>query len=103
MRQWLLDECSDLTSPALTQLMLFCSCSLLVTKQMLPKLVALLKRCHVFGQESNRWYIILQHSIRDHYMTEGSCLFFGDAKEILSGELDLDMDNVEKLQGLNLR
>jgi hypothetical protein len=65
----------------------FCNAELPVTKQMLPKLLVLLQHCHASGQKSNQLYFNLQKTIQNHYMTEGNCFFFGDSKEILSGEL----------------
>jgi hypothetical protein len=80
------------TTPALAaQLMLFHSSELPVTKQMLPKLIALLQYCHDSDKKANTWFCLLQQAIENHYRTEGNCLLFGDAKEILSGEMDYDM------------
>jgi hypothetical protein len=86
-------------------MMHFCFGNLPATKPMLPKLMALLKWCQKTGQKSNQMYFRVQQSIEYYYYTESNCLFFGDAKEILSGELDYDTeenDNIEKIQGLNL-
>jgi hypothetical protein len=83
--------------------MYFCSTELPATKQMLPKLVAVLKSCLASDQSSNQWYIILQQNIENHYLTEGNCFFFGDAKEILSGEMEYDLEEIKKLRGLSLQ
>jgi hypothetical protein len=77
------------TSPwEISMLMHFCYNMLPATKPMLPKLLALLQCCFESGQKSKLWYILVQENIQNHYRTEGTCLFYGDAKKILSGELD---------------
>jgi hypothetical protein len=91
-----------------SMLMHFCSSKFPATKQMLPKLLALLQRCHASDQKANRWYFNLQETIQNHFTAEGNCFFFGDAKEILSGRLDYCMEEIncnaaEKLQELNLQ
>lgn len=53
------------------------------TKQMLPKMLALLKYCHDFHQTSSRWYFYLQEIVQNHYKAEGTCLFFNGSKQIL--------------------
>jgi hypothetical protein len=58
------------------------------TKLMLPKLIALAKYCHDCDKKMSQWYCGLLNTIKSHFMTEGSCLFFGDAKKILNGEID---------------
>jgi hypothetical protein len=63
-------------------------------KPMVPKILALLKCCHASKQKLCNWYFDLQDTLQNHYTTEGNCIFFGDAKEILSGELE-EIMNVE--------
>jgi hypothetical protein len=69
-------------------MMHLCFGNLPATKPMLPKLMALLKWC----QKSNQMYFRVQQSIEYYYYTESNCLFFGDAKKILSGKLDSDKE-----------
>jgi len=108
MSQWLAAAGIDVTTPwALATLMHFCYFNLPATKQMLPKLLALLNCCHTSGQRLSQWHFNLQQTILNNYRAEGNCLFFGDAKEILCGELNYGMEetdmNVERMQGLNLQ
>jgi hypothetical protein len=105
MWQWFTAASIDMSAPKLSLMMLFCTSNLPVTKQILPNLVALLKCCKKTVQASNQLYFLVQQAIEYYYYTEGNCLFFGDAKEILSGEKDYDMeenDNVEEMQRMNL-
>jgi len=87
-------------------LMHFCNSQLPVPKPLLPKLLTLLKCCHESGQKLSNWYFALQETIQNHYRSEGNCFFFGDAKQILSGEMDYSMEEmgvyVEKMQALSL-
>jgi len=103
MKKWFRD--AGIADPRV--LMHFCTSNFAATLQMLPKMLFLLQRCHAADQKLNKWYFHLQKSIQNHYRTEGNCLFFGDAKDILSGEKDLhfiDMSNfAEMMQGLNLQ
>jgi hypothetical protein len=83
LRQWLIDAGFDKTSSS--TLMSLCHCKHPATKQMLPKLLSILKLCHGSDQKATQLYFNLQKSIQNHYRTEGNCLFLGAAKEILSG------------------
>jgi hypothetical protein len=107
MIRWLSNACSGLTNPKQNMLMQFCSTNLPVTKEMLPKLMGLLESCHASGNTANRWYFILMQAINNHYKTEGNCLFFDDAEELLGGEKDYDMTAlnlyIKKMQELNLQ
>jgi hypothetical protein len=102
-----MNSCSDLTISALTLLEDFCFTNMPVTKKMLPNLVALLKFCHESGQKSHQLYFLMQQSIEYYYYTEGNCLFFDDTKDVLSGEKDYDMTEInlkiEEMQGLNMQ
>jgi hypothetical protein len=69
----------------------FCDSNLPATKQMIPLLLALLHSYHTSDEKLTQWYYTLQICIQNYFKTEGSCLFLGDAKEILSGELQFDM------------
>jgi len=112
MRQWFTEAGMDqMNAPwersVASMVMHFCSSKLPATKQMLPKMLTLLQQCHASDQKSNRWYFNLQESIQNHFTAEGSCFFFGNAKEILSGQLDYRMEEIdyntdEKLQELNI-
>jgi hypothetical protein len=106
MQHWHTAADIDLATSTLTLLMYFCSSKHPAPKQLLPKLVALLQCCYVSGEKLNRWYFDLQEAIQNYYSTEGNCLFFGDAKEILSGEVAYGMEEInlfKKLRGLNLK
>jgi hypothetical protein len=107
MRRLLSNACSGLTNLKQNMLMQFRSSNLPVTKEMLPKLIGLVKSCHASGNMANRWCLLLQQAIENHYMTEGNCLFFDDAEVLLSGEKDYDMTAlnlyIKKMQGLNLQ
>jgi hypothetical protein len=94
MKQLLKDAGIDQTTWSHQVLMHFCSCKFPATKQMLPKLLALLQRCHASGEMSNQWYFNLRKVIQNHYKTQGNCLFYGDAEEILRGELEYSMEKV---------
>jgi hypothetical protein len=89
----------DTTPHAMMPLVQCISFHLPVPKQLLPKMLALLEYCHASDQKSTQWYFKLQDSIRNHYKTEGNCLFFGEAKKILSGEVDLNIEKVFPLLG----
>jgi hypothetical protein len=96
MKQWLVAAgIAPATPGTITKLMHYCFSKHPAPKQMLPKLLALLKCCHASKQKLSTWYFDLQESIQNHYCTEGNCIFFGDAKEILSGEVV-----ILKLRGL---
>jgi hypothetical protein len=71
-------------------------------KRMLPNLLALLQCCHASKQKLCNWYFDLQDTIQNHYSTEGNCIFFGDAQEILSGEVDLLKEGMMNIEGCNL-
>ena len=104
MLQWyrLLDI--DLTTmKAVEKLNLFCFSNLRATKLLLPKLIALARHCHSYDQKLSMWYYGLLKTIMGHYYTEGNCLFFGDAEEILSGEKDYDMDELHSVMTDNLK
>jgi hypothetical protein len=58
MKQLLKDAGIDQTTWSHQVLMHFCSCKFPATKQMLPKLLALLQRCHASGEMSNQWYFM---------------------------------------------
>lgn len=94
MRLWIEDAGIDLNSGACEMLMHFSNSMFPATKQMLPTLVAVLQSCHASGHKSNHWYFMLQETIQNHFMAKGNCFFFGDAKEILSGEVDYDLVKV---------
>jgi hypothetical protein len=66
----------------------FCSSGMPATKEILPKLLLLMQCYHESKQKFTRWYYILQTSIVCSYKTEGTCVFYDDAKEILNGEKD---------------
>lgn len=64
----------------------FCKRASPVTKPMLPKLLTLLRCFHESDYKMNRWYFMLQETIRHHFKTEGTSMFLGQAKQIMSGE-----------------
>jgi hypothetical protein len=80
----------------IAKLTYFCSFNAPVTKPMLPKLLSLLSSFHNSNQKLSTWYFQLQETIKNHYRTKGSCLFFEDSVEILSGEKDFDGDDAIK-------
>jgi hypothetical protein len=96
LQQWLKDAGFEMLtsqgdkSAMLIKLMHCCCARFPATKPMLPKMLALLQLCKAPGLKSSKLYFYLQKSIENHYRTEGNCFLFGDAKEILSGELDFD-------------
>jgi hypothetical protein len=93
MAQWLVKAGVDSTTPRESNLLKhFCFTKLLVTKPMLPKLLDLLQFCHSTDHMSNQWYYKLQKTIQNHFRTEGSCLFYNDSKEILSGEMEFEIN-----------
>jgi hypothetical protein len=85
----------------------FCYSKLPATKKMLPKMLNLLFCCHSPDQKKLtqcQLYYNLQQSVMNHFKAEGSCLFFGDAKEILSGETEyMDMSGAPGQQGKGRR
>jgi hypothetical protein len=90
MKQWF--KAAGVTDPQFkTKVMHFCCSRFPATKEMLPKLLTLLQSCHESDHKSTQWYHFLQMSIQDHFRTKGCCMFFGDAKQILSGEMQYDM------------
>jgi hypothetical protein len=96
--QWynFLDTTTPKPTPrAVAQLTHFCYSNLPATKQLLPNLITLVKDyCHKVDQNKlSMWHFGLLQTIQNHYMTEGNCLFFGDAKEILNGEVEYEMDS----------
>lgn len=80
----------------ISKLTYFCNFNAPVTKQMLPKLLALLRSFHKSDQKVSTWYFQLQETIKNHYRTKGSCLFFEDSIEILSGEKEFDSEDAHK-------
>jgi hypothetical protein len=107
LQKWLAQAVGIKPNPAsadtIRQLMYFCSSRHPAPKQLLPKLVSLLKLCHASDQKMTNWYFDLQETILNHYLTEGNCFFFGGAKEILSGEQDFGMEKIMKLRDLYLQ
>jgi hypothetical protein len=63
-----------------------------VTRQMLPKLLALLRIFHKRGRKENFWYYTIQDAIKFHYRAEGNCLFFGGSQQIFNGQKDFDWE-----------
>jgi len=63
-----------------------------VTKQMLPKLLALLRIFHERDRKENFWYYTIQDAIKLHFRTEGNCLFFDGSQQIFNGEKDFDWE-----------
>jgi hypothetical protein len=94
----------DLTNPrAVAQLNHFCHFKLPATKQLLPHLLDLVKLYHTCDDKLSVWYYGLLRTIQSHFMTEGNCLFFGDAKEILSGEKDYDVEEMHSVMADKLK
>jgi hypothetical protein len=97
MVQWLVKAGFKTRSEKeMSKLFYFCSCNAPVTKPMLPKLLSLLHSFHHSDQKVSTWYFQLQETIKNHYRTKGSCLFFEDSVKILSGEKDFDGDDALK-------
>lgn len=85
-------------------LMHCCSSDFPPTKQMMPKLIALLEFYKASGQKLTQLYYKLQICVKYYYQTEGNCLFYGDAKEIVRGEMDYDMAKILSImQNINFR
>jgi hypothetical protein len=75
----------------------YCDCSMPADKEMLPKMVALLREFRKSGTKINQWYFQMQECIKNHYRTQGNCFWFKDAKEILKGAKKFDVyEAVEK-------
>jgi len=53
--------------------------------ELLPKMKNLLEQMHKKGERMNQLYFGLQECIKNYYRTQGNCLFFNDAKDILRG------------------
>jgi len=64
--------------------------SIFSDKEMLPKMVHVLKGLHKKNKKLNQWYFQIQESIKNHYRTQGNCFFFNDAKDILTGVKQFD-------------
>jgi hypothetical protein len=69
------------------------------TKQMLPKLFALLRYCRDFHQSTSRWYFYSQEIVQNHFKAQGNCLFFEGSKEILLGEVEYYTEEVSQTLG----
>jgi hypothetical protein len=83
---------------SIAKLMYFCSYNVPADKEMLSKMVALLREFHKAGSTMHQWYFQMQESVKNHYRTQGSCFFFKDAKEILKGTKEFDaQDAMEKV------
>lgn len=74
----------------IAKLMYFCNYHVAADKEMVSKMVALLREFHKAGSTMHQWYFQMQESVKNRYRTQGSCFFFKDAKEILKGTKPFD-------------